>query len=56
MALEEDDREIVHNRIRQVCRDFIMLFFDRISNDSSGAFDTIDLERAKRVALDNENA
>lgn len=38
-------------RIKRVCQDFINVFFDRVSKDTTGTFDTIDLEQAREDAL-----
>ena len=49
-ACSDDEKttySVTLERVVRVCRDFIDVFFDRVSKDSSGAFDTIDLEKAR---------
>ena len=38
-------------RVYRVCAEFIYAFFDRLAQDTSGAFDGIDLETAREKAL-----
>jgi hypothetical protein len=54
-ACRDEEEQVIYGptiqRLARVCRDFVNVFFDRVTKDTTGAFDTIDLEAARDTAL-----